>query len=49
MSSGTGVGSVQTPFSWAVGFVTKPEPPTQVVEPASTSLQYCVSRPCPRS
>src|SRR5579864_3417745 len=42
MSSGTGVGSVHTPFSWCRGFVTYPVPPTQVVEPGSAPLQYWV-------
>src|SRR5436305_11064159 len=41
-SSGTGVGSTQTPLSWRFGFVMNPEPPTQLVEPGSTPLQYCV-------
>src|SRR5207245_1873096 len=39
MSDGTGVGSVQTPLSWFLGLVTKPEPPTQLVEPGRTPLQ----------
>jgi len=43
MSSGTGVGSVQTPFSWPFGFVTKFFAPAQLVAPAAASLQYCVS------
>src|SRR5690348_10766240 len=42
MSSGTGDGSVHTPFSWCTGFVTKPVPPTHVVDPTSAPLQYCV-------
>ncbi len=45
MSAGTGVGSVQTPFSWCFGFVTKPVPPTQLVEPGSVPRQYCVCTP----
>ena len=42
MSSGTAAESVQTPFNWRVGFVMKPAPPTQDVEPGSSMLQYCV-------
>ena len=45
MSAGTAVGSVQTPLSWRFGFVMKPLPPTQLVDPGSTSLQYCVCTP----
>src|SRR5260370_9967319 len=42
MSDGTAVGSVQTPFNWCVGFVTKsaPRTPAQLVVPASTLRQY---------
>ena len=42
MSSGTGAGSVQTPFSWPFGFVTKPPPPAQLVDPGRAYAQYCV-------
>src|ERR1700730_1726521 len=47
MSEGTGVGSVQTPFNWCVGFVTNcaPGTPAQLVVPASTLRQYCVCTP----
>ena len=47
MSDGTGVGSVQTPFSWFVGFVMKSAPgtPAQLVVPAGTLRQYCVCTP----
>ncbi len=39
---GNGRRIVHTPFSWWRGFVTKPVPPTHVVEPDSVPLQYCV-------
>jgi hypothetical protein len=42
MSLGTGDGSVQTPFSWCVGFVTNPAPPMQFVAPGSASAQCWV-------
>jgi hypothetical protein len=44
MSSGTGVGSVQTPLSWCFGFVMNSAPgaPAQFVVPAGTFRQYCV-------
>src|SRR5207245_11335149 len=47
MSSGTGVGSVQTPFSWLLGFVMNCAPaiPVQLVVPAGTLRQYCVCTP----
>ena len=47
MSAGTGVGSVQTPFSWCRGFVTYSAPgkPAQLVVPAGTLRQYCVCTP----
>ena len=47
MSAGTGVGSVQTPFSWCFGFVMNPVPPTQLVEPSRVPLQYWVCTPRP--
>src|SRR5437868_5405303 len=43
MSSGTGVGSVQTPLSWPVGFVTEPVALMQFVAPTAAPLQYCAS------
>jgi len=45
--SGTGVGSVQTPFSWLFGFVMieRPAIPAQLVVPAGTFRQYCVCTP----
>ena len=44
MSAGTGVGSVQTPFSWCFGFVTysRPECRRSSSFPAGTLRQYCV-------
>ena len=47
MSEGTGVGSVQTPFSWRFGLVMYCAPgiPAQLVVPAGTLRQYCVCTP----
>src|SRR3954451_2277725 len=44
MSSGTGVGSVQTPFSCFLGLVTYSAPgtPAQLVAPTGTKRQYWV-------
>src|SRR2546423_5885172 len=42
--SGTGVGSIHTPFSWFFGLVTYSTPgwPAQLVEPTIAPRQYCV-------